>query len=165
MEAAKAYTATKLGKGVLVLQCLHPGCEKVFPGKEVLRFIDLNVFKGIQRERLEVMIDRVGVRGLVDICSNCTTVVATGPIEDNPIYTCTNSECIRKCTDVLEAPRAVLTDSCRQEEVLLPKVPEGLPRYADVWVRRKSQTDAGTTAEAHGDCSGQYPTHHRRQNH
>lgn len=39
------------------------------------------------------MIDKVGVRGLVEICPNCITVVACGPLEKTDVLKCTNSSC------------------------------------------------------------------------
>jgi len=102
IEAAKEYLQGQLGKGVPVLNCqYYPGCGKIYPGTEVLRFIDLNVFKGVPREKLEVMIERVGLKGLVELCPNCTTVIKCGPLSETTVMTCTNTECnrisCRKC--------------------------------------------------------------------
>lgn len=93
LDAARDLLNSQLGKGAPVLNCLHPGCDKIFPGKEVLKFIDLNIFKGVPKKTLEIMIGRVGLTGLVEICPNCTTVVNTGSIEENPILNCTNPDC------------------------------------------------------------------------
>lgn len=81
-----------------VLSCLDPTCDKIFPGVEVLRFIDLKVFEGIPKEKLLIMIDRVGVKGLVEICPNCTTVVNTGPLDKNKECACT------KCKSAVTFP-------------------------------------------------------------
>lgn len=92
IEEAKAYLQRQLGTGVPVLNCqYYPGCDKIYPGKEVLRFIDLGIFKGRPRAVLEVMIERVGVKGLVEICPNCNTVVKCE--EGSDIYQCTNPGC------------------------------------------------------------------------
>jgi len=108
LQAAKDYLNKQLGSGVPVLKCLHPGCDKIFPGTEVLRFIDLNVFKGRPKATLEVMIERVGLKGLVEICPNCITVVECGPIEKNEILKCTNPTCgksyCRKCNKDSHTP-------------------------------------------------------------
>lgn len=91
LEAAKEYVAGQ--KGIPVLKCLDSVCDKIFPGKEVLRFIDLKMFKGLPRETLEAMIVRVGVADLVSICPNCLTVVECGPIEKSIVVNCTDPNC------------------------------------------------------------------------
>lgn len=93
IEAAKEYIASQSGSGIPALQCLDTKCGKIFPGKEVLRFIDLKIFAGRPRNVLEVMIARVGVADLVAICPNCETVVECGPIEKSTVINCTNPEC------------------------------------------------------------------------
>lgn len=93
LKAAKEYAASQLGSGIPTLLCLDPKCGKIFPGKEVLRFIDLKIFAGKPRNVLEAMIARVGVADLVAICPNCVTVVECGPIEKSTVINCTNPEC------------------------------------------------------------------------
>ncbi|KAI5804620.1 hypothetical protein DFH27DRAFT_552511 [Peziza echinospora] len=101
IEAATAYLTSQLGKGIPVINCLHPGCDKIFPGTEVLRFIDLDVFKGLPKATLEKMIERVGVKGLVEICPNCLFVTNTGALSVTTILNCRNPDCkrsyCRKC--------------------------------------------------------------------
>lgn len=72
---------------------MGPSCEKIFPGTEVLRFIDLKIFAGFPKERLQIMIARVGVADLVEICPYCVTVVACGTIQEMAVVQCTNPEC------------------------------------------------------------------------
>ncbi|KAI5818222.1 hypothetical protein BZA77DRAFT_20598 [Pyronema omphalodes] len=110
LDAARDLLNSQLGKGAPVLNCLHPGCDKIFPGKEVLKFIDLNIFKGVPKKTLEIMIGRVGLTGLVEICPNCTTVVNTGSIEENPILICTNPDCKKSyCRKCQKIPHGALT--------------------------------------------------------
>lgn len=78
---------------MLVLKCLDTACDKIFPGKEVLRFIDLKVFSGLPKEKLEIIISKIGVTDLVAICPYCMTVVVCGPIGEGNVVDCTNPEC------------------------------------------------------------------------
>lgn len=72
-----------------VLKCLDPVCAKIFSGKEVLCFLDLEVFNSIPREIIETMIDDLGIRGLVEFCLYCESVVLCGDVAVN----CANSSC------------------------------------------------------------------------
>lgn len=90
LDDARNYTATKLGTGARVLNCMNFNCDQIFPGTEVLRYIDLKVFAGLPRERLEIMIDAVGVRGLVEICPYCNAVNNTGPLSQTSVTACFN---------------------------------------------------------------------------
>lgn len=93
LNDAKQYTQTQIQKGVPVLKCMNPSCAKIYLGTEVLRFIDLGIFAGKPRNVLEVMIARVGVVDLVELCPYCVTVVVCGPIATTTEIQCTNSEC------------------------------------------------------------------------
>lgn len=124
MTAAKEYLASQLGKGVPVLKCLKPECDKIFPGVEVLRFIDLNVFKGVPKERLEIMIERVGVKGLVEICPKCVTVVACGPLEQNSEFVCTNSTC-KSCPRYFSSGNFLANTLCTRRRISLPEMRKG----------------------------------------
>jgi hypothetical protein len=92
-DDAKKYTQTQINKGYLVIKCFDPSCTNILPGKEVLRFIDLKIFAGLTWDGVEEMIERLGLVGLAEICPNCMTVVACGPIEQNSELKCTKTEC------------------------------------------------------------------------
>lgn len=68
-------------------------CDKIYPGIEVLRFIDLKVFAGRPKNVLEAMIAVVGLVSLVELCPYCNTVVVCGPITTTTEIQCTSSEC------------------------------------------------------------------------
>lgn len=113
-EDARTYTASKLGSGAPVLNCMNPRCFNIFSGSEVLKFIDLNIFKGFPKERLEVMIQRVGVKDLVEICPNCISVVVSGPISQNQLINCTNPSCkLNACSSTTMANRELIILHCR----------------------------------------------------
>ena len=77
-----------------VLKCIKDSCDKIFPGTEVLRFIDLDIFKGFPRASLDVMVVRVGVKELVEICPNCNYVNNCGLIgPGNENFVCRNTDC------------------------------------------------------------------------
>ena len=105
LDAAKEYLETQLGQGVPVLNCLHPNCSNIYPGGEVLRFIDLNIFKGKPRDVLETMIERVGVKDLVELCPDCSEVIVCGPVEENSIVNCTNQNCKLVRLSIFHSPQ------------------------------------------------------------
>lgn len=63
--------------------------------------IDRAVLKGFPKETLEIMISRVGVKGLVEISPKCITVVNCDPIEQAQALQCSHKDCLtascRKC--------------------------------------------------------------------
>lgn len=69
---------------------MDANCNNIFPGTEVLRYIDLRIFAALPKERLEIMIDAVGVGGLVEICPYCNAVNNTGPLSKSTVVECFN---------------------------------------------------------------------------
>lgn len=90
LEFTREYAKNRLGEDVSVLNCLDPVCAKIFPGEEILRFLDLEVFNSIPRESLETKIDNLGIRGLVEFCPYCESVAVCG---DEAVVNCANSSC------------------------------------------------------------------------
>lgn len=76
-----------------VLKCLDTICGKIFPGGEVLRFLDFEILNNIPRESLEAKINDLDIGELVEICVECGTVVECGPLDLSTVCACTNLEC------------------------------------------------------------------------
>lgn len=72
---------------------MKASCEKIYLGTEILRFIDLKIFAGRPKNVLEVMIARVGLVDLVELCPYCVSVVVCGPIAKTTEIKCTNPTC------------------------------------------------------------------------